>query len=119
ILASIGAWTFELAMYWFIAEAFKLDASVPAIALAGAAANVSLSLPLAQGGVGAFEFAATKALREFDLEQNAAAAYSLALHFFLIVPVSLVGLAVLWRSTLTSSARATATAPAAVLDARD
>jgi hypothetical protein len=83
------------------------------VAFAGAAANVSLSLPLAQGGVGAFEVLATEALVEFEVAQNAAAAYSLALHFFLIVPVSLVGLAVLWRSTLSDS-RARRPAPAAV-----
>jgi uncharacterized protein (TIRG00374 family) len=117
--ASIGAWACELAMYWFVAEAFELDASVPAIALAGAAANVSLSLPLAQGGVGAFEFAATEALREFDVAKISAAAYALALHFFLIVPVSLVGLAVLWRSTLASSPPPAAATQAPALDAHE
>ena len=97
---SVAAWGLELAMYWLVGEAFGLDASFIAIAFAGAAANVSLSLPLAQGSVGAFEVLATEALVEFDVLKSSAAAYALALHFFLIVPVSLVGLAVLWRSTL-------------------
>lgn len=106
--ASIAAWGLELAMYLLIAEGFHLDASVTAIAFAGAAANVSLSLPLAQGGVGAFEVLATEALVQFHVAKDAAAAYSLALHFFLIVPVSLVGLAVLWRYTLTGRVRRSA-----------
>ena len=97
---SAVAWGLELAMYWLIAEAFDLNASFIAIAFAGAAANVSLSLPWAQGGVGAFELLATEALVSFDVFESSAAAYALALHFFLIAPVSLVGLAVLWRSTL-------------------
>jgi uncharacterized protein (TIRG00374 family) len=109
-LTSVAAWGLELGMYILIARAFDLGASVSAIAFAGAAANVSLSLPLAQGGVGAFEVLATEALVEFDVAENAAAAYSLALHFFLILPVSLVGLAVLWRSTLVENARRTRTA---------
>ncbi|MPZ49387.1 MAG: flippase-like domain-containing protein [Dehalococcoidia bacterium] len=104
-VTSVVAWGLELAMYWLIAEAFALDASLITVAFAGAAANVSLSLPSAQGGVGPFEVFATEALARFDVAKDAAAAYALALHFFLIVPVSLVGLAVLWRSTLTGTRR--------------
>jgi len=93
-------------MYYLIAEAFSLNASFIEVAFAGAAANVSLSLPSAQGGVGPFQVFATEALLKFDVPQNDAAAYALALHFFLIVPVSLVGLLVLWRSTLPGVRRA-------------
>jgi hypothetical protein len=104
-VTSVAAWGLELAMYWLIAEGFDIDASFSAIAFAGAAANVSLSLPLAQGGVGAFEVLATEALVSFDVPQAGAAAYALALHFFLIAPVSLVGLAVLWRASLPGARR--------------
>jgi uncharacterized protein (TIRG00374 family) len=97
---SAAAWGLELGMYWLIAEAFSLDASLITVAFAGAAANVSLSIPSAQGGVGPFEVFATEALLKFGVLKEAAAAYALALHFFLIVPVSIVGLLVLWRSTL-------------------
>jgi uncharacterized protein (TIRG00374 family) len=100
LLTTAGAWGFELAMYWLIGRAFDLDASFITIAFAGAAANVALSLPQAQGGVGPFQYLATEALIKADVAKNAAAAYALALHFFLIVPVSLVGLVVLWRTTL-------------------
>lgn len=112
IVATAGAWSFELGMYWLIGRAFSLDASLLTIAFAGAAANVGLSVPLAQGGVGPFQILATEALVKAGVDKAAAAAYALALHFFLIVPVSLVGLAVLWRTTLPSAkakARAAAT----------
>lgn len=105
-LSSAAAWGLELSMYWLIGEAFNLDASFISVAFAGAAANVSLSLPSAQGGVGPFEVFATEALLKFDIAETAAAAYALALHFFLIVPVSLVGLVVLWRTTLPGAERA-------------
>lgn len=110
IVATAGAWGFELAMYWFIARAFDLDASLLTIAFAGAAANVGLSVPLAQGGVGPFQILATEALTRAGVVKASAAAYALALHFFLIVPVSLVGLLVLWRTTLSSGRRSTTTA---------
>jgi uncharacterized membrane protein YbhN (UPF0104 family) len=112
-LCSVAAWGLELAMYWLIAEGFDLQASFVTVAFAGAAANISLSLPSAQGGVGPFEVFATEALLGFDIVRDDAAAYALALHFFLIVPVSLVGLLVLWRSTLPNTRKA-ATAPRAV-----
>jgi hypothetical protein len=59
-----------------------------------------MSLPAAQGGVGPFQYFATQALTRAGVAETAAAAYALALHLFLVAPVSLVGLAVLWRSTL-------------------
>jgi uncharacterized protein (TIRG00374 family) len=117
MLVTVAAWAFELGMYYVIAEAFALNASFLEVAFAGAAANVSLSLPSAQGGVGPFQLATTKALTKAGVIETAAAAYSLALHIFLIVPVSLVGLVVLWRSTLVSSHRPVATPTA--LEARD
>jgi uncharacterized membrane protein YbhN (UPF0104 family) len=109
MVATVGAWGFELAMYWFVARAFDLEASLITIAFAGAAANVGLSVPLAQGGVGAFQILATEALVKSGVQHSAAAAYALALHFFLIVPVSLVGLVVLWRKTIPWGSRRTDT----------
>ncbi|HLF71501.1 MAG TPA: lysylphosphatidylglycerol synthase transmembrane domain-containing protein [Dehalococcoidia bacterium] len=107
---SAAAWVLELSMYYMIAEAFDLKTSFISVAFAGSAANVSLSLPSAQGGIGPFQVFATEALQKFDVPQSDAAAYALALHFFLIVPVSLVGLAVLWRSTLPTRRAAIAAA---------
>jgi hypothetical protein len=87
-------------MYWLVAQAFALELSVLRIAFAGAAANVAMSLPSAQGGVGPFQYFATQALTRAGVADTAAAAYAHALHLFLDAPVSLVGLVVLWRSTL-------------------
>ena len=97
---SVAAWLLELSMYWLISVAFRLDVSFISVAFAGSAANVALSLPSAQGGVGPFHLTATEALVKFGVFKEAAAAYAIALHIFLIVPVSIVGLVVFWRSTL-------------------
>jgi uncharacterized protein (TIRG00374 family) len=111
-LTSVAAWGLELAMYWLISLSFDLHASFITIAFAGAAANVALSLPTAQGGIGPFHHFATQALVRSSIAAEAAAAYAVALHLFLIVPVSLVGLIVLWRTTLTSANRDPSTAAA-------
>jgi uncharacterized protein (TIRG00374 family) len=90
------AWALEFAMYWVIARAFNIDESFLTIAFVGAAANLALSIPSSQGGVGPFQWAAQKALLKFGVEANAAGAYALALHILLVAPVTLVGLAVFW-----------------------
>ena len=111
-LTSGAAWGLELGMYWLISRAFELDASLITIAFAGSAANVAMSLPAAQGGIGPFQYFATEALLEFGVAPAAAAAYALALHIFRVVPVILVGRIVLWRAALPGGRRARGAAPA-------
>jgi uncharacterized protein (TIRG00374 family) len=90
------AWALEFGMYWVIARAFNIDESFLTIAFVGAAANLALSIPSSQGGVGPFQWVAKEALLKFGVGANAAAAYALALHVLLVAPVTLVGLAVFW-----------------------
>jgi uncharacterized protein (TIRG00374 family) len=117
-VTSAGAWSLELAMYWLISRAFGLEVSFITVAFAGAAANVAMSLPSAQGGVGPFQYFAQQALLKFSVPAGPAAAYALALHIFLVVPVSLAGLFVLWRLALPGRVRTKASA-ATPLEAAD
>ena len=88
------AWALEFGMYWAIAQAFHLDEGFFTIAFVGAAASLSLSIPSAQGGVGAFQLFGKQALLKFGVDANLAGAYLLALHVLLVVPVTIVGLLV-------------------------
>ena len=99
------AWLLELAMYWVLIPAFGLDASFVTIAFAGSAANVALSIPAAQGGIGPFDLTATEALAAFSVTGEAVKAYVVALHIFLVAPVSVAGMLVLWRSHLPPASR--------------
>ncbi|HLG11602.1 MAG TPA: lysylphosphatidylglycerol synthase transmembrane domain-containing protein [Dehalococcoidia bacterium] len=90
------AWAFEFGMYYVVARAFHIDESFLTIAFVGAAANLALSIPSSQGGVGPFQWVAKEALLKFGVAANAAAAYALALHVLLVAPVTLVGLLVFW-----------------------
>jgi uncharacterized protein (TIRG00374 family) len=96
VVLTMAAWLLEFAMYWLIAEAFSIHEGFLTIAFAGASANLALSLPSAQGGVGAFQLVAKEALLKFGLPVSAVAAYAVALHVLLVAPVTLVGLAVFW-----------------------
>ncbi len=97
---TLAAWLLELAMYWVLTAAFGLDPDFMTIAFAGSAANVALSIPAAQGGIGPFDLTATEALAAFSVTGEAVKAYVVALHIFLVAPVSVAGMLVLWRSTL-------------------
>jgi uncharacterized protein (TIRG00374 family) len=88
------AWALEFGMYWAVARAFHIDEGFFTMAFVGAAASLSLSIPSAQGGVGAFQFVAKEALLKFGIIANVAGAYALALHVLLVVPVTIVGLLV-------------------------
>jgi uncharacterized protein (TIRG00374 family) len=103
-VATAAAWFLELSMYWTLTAAFGIDAGFFTIAAAGAAANVAFSIPAAQGGIGPFDLTAKKALESFSITGAAVPAYVVALHVFLVAPVSLVGLLVLWRTTMPRAA---------------
>jgi uncharacterized protein (TIRG00374 family) len=90
------AWLLEFGMYWLLAVAFSIDSGFLRVAFAGSAANLALSVPFSQAGIGPFQVVAKEALLRFGVAANLAAAYVLALHVLLVVPVSLAGLLVLW-----------------------
>jgi glycosyltransferase 2 family protein len=97
-LLTAASWLLEFGMYWLLAEAFALNEGFLPIAFAGAAANLALSLPSAQGGVGPFQWASKEALVAIGVGAAPAAAYALTLHVLLVAPVSLAGLIVFWLS---------------------
>jgi len=95
---TLAAWLLEFGMYYLMAASFSLGESYPTIAFAGAAANLALSIPFSQAGVGPFQAVTKEALLRFGVGTNAAAAYAIALHIVLVAPVSVAGLLVLWAT---------------------
>ena len=96
VLWTSASWALEFAMYWVVARAFHIDESFLTLAFVGASANLALSIPSSQGGVGPFQWVAKEALLKFGVATNMAAAYALALHVLLVVPVTLAGVVVFW-----------------------
>jgi uncharacterized protein (TIRG00374 family) len=90
------AWALEFAMYYVVARAFGIDESFLTLAFVGAAANLALSIPSSQGGVGPFQWVAKEALLRFGVSANTAGAFALALHVLLVAPITLLGLLVFW-----------------------
>jgi uncharacterized protein (TIRG00374 family) len=97
---SLLSWSLEAAMYYIVGIAFSLKADFHEYLMVTAAANLAISVLATQGGVGPFEFFSQQTLVFFGVEQGKAAAYSIALHALLLVPVIIVGLYLLWAINL-------------------
>jgi uncharacterized protein (TIRG00374 family) len=97
---SAVTWALEAIAYWFVGEAFAFGISPWAYFGVCAAANLAIAVPSTAGGVGPFEFFARQVLIAFGVSSAAGTAYALVLHALVLVPVVLIGLALLWRHHL-------------------
>lgn len=93
---SLAAWLAEATMYFTMMATFTLALPYYVALLTTATANLGLALPSSPGGIGPFEFVTAKTLEAFGALPARAAAYAVALHIVLLVPVSLIGLFYLW-----------------------
>lgn len=94
------AWALEASMYFLVGRAFAIGEDYPIFLMVAAAANLAITLPSSSGGIGPFEFFAKETLVAVGVGQGLAAAYAVALHGLLLVPVIVVGLAFLWSINL-------------------
>ncbi len=96
---TLPVWIMEGFAYYLIALGFDLDAHLGSQwLLAGSMlliislANLAISVPLSQGGVGPFEIFAALGLVVLGVESVHASAYAIVLHAALLLPVIVVGL---------------------------
>lgn len=102
-LLSLAVWLTEAAMYYVIGFSFDLSsplggagAMAAAMLAVTAVANLAISLPSSQGGIGPFELFAAATLVVLGVTGETATAYAVVLHIALLVPVTLLGLLYLW-----------------------
>lgn len=97
---SAASWTLEAAMYALIGRAFAFDLGFHVYLLVTAAANLAISVPSSQGGIGPFEFFAKETIVFFGIGAGAAQAYAVALHAILLLSMISLGLIFLWAINL-------------------
>ena len=105
---SLPVWLLEALKYFLIGISFDLQGAfagwgemVAAILLVTATSNLATSLPSSQGGIGPFEFFGAATLVLLGVGETVASTYVLALHVALLVPVTILGLMILWTENLT------------------
>ena len=84
-------------MYTLLAYAFGLNDFFGEVQLWGlillvtAVANLATAIPSSPGAIGPFEFLGKSALVVFGLDSNLAIVYIGAVHFLLILPITILG----------------------------
>jgi uncharacterized protein (TIRG00374 family) len=110
---SLLAWCFELGLFFVLLIAFGLPGSYPLALLVGSAGNFATLIPSSPGYAGTFDAAVITVLQspEVGVPAFMATAYDFAVHMTLLVPVTIVGALVLWRSHVTFGQITHASAP--------
>lgn len=100
-LISLLVWLAETGLFFLVGYGFRLP-PLPfhAFLLAMSAANLGISIPSSQGGIGPFEFIASRTLGLFQVDPSLATAYAIGVHAALLVPITILGLFYLWREHL-------------------
>lgn len=95
---TIAAWLLEAVMYYLVGFAFGLSESFVVFLMVTGAANLAIAIPISQGGIGPFELFTTKVLVLAGVGSAGATAYAIALHVVLLVPLTLLGVCLLWST---------------------
>ena len=98
---TVVSWSLEAATYWLVGEAFGLGLNPLLYLGVAGAANLAIAAPSTAGGIGPFEFFARETVVVFGSSTAAATAqataYALAVHVFVLLPLSVIGLGLLWQ----------------------
>lgn len=98
---SFVAWFSEAGMYYVIMLGFGLDSGALSALLGMVAANLGTTIPSSPSFIGTFDVPLQAVLVElFGVEPNLAASYTLVVHAALVIPVVIIGLALLSREGL-------------------
>ncbi|MHB8577126.1 MAG: lysylphosphatidylglycerol synthase transmembrane domain-containing protein [Dehalococcoidia bacterium] len=86
------SWFMEAGVFLLVGRSFGIQLNIGWFMMAMAAGNLALTVPSSQGGIGPFEFFAKQVLVYAKIGEGIAAAYVLAVHAMVIIPVTLLGL---------------------------
>ncbi len=100
IAMSFPVWLCEVLVYYLYLKAFRIDVPFKAAVLALVVVNLSSLIPSSPGFIGVFQYACVKSLAVFGVGSTLALAWSVAIHSTQIVPITLLGLAILSRMGL-------------------
>lgn len=90
-LTSVVIWLLETGKYWFLMHAFPFEVSFFALMLMNGIVNLATTIPSAPGYVGTFDAPGIAVLQAYAVPKATAAAYTLALHAALWLPITALG----------------------------
>jgi uncharacterized protein (TIRG00374 family) len=100
IVTSVLTWSMEGVVFAWVGRALDMHFALGYYLMAAAAANLAITAPSSQGGIGPYEFFAAQTMIFAGASASVAAAFALAVHALVILPITFVGLFFLWRMHL-------------------
>lgn len=92
------AWITAFAINYMLMRALSIDAPMPVAVLLTCTTNLSMLIPSSPGYIGVFHLAATASLLPFGVAESRAFSFAILAHLVNVVPVSLIGAALLLAS---------------------
>jgi uncharacterized protein (TIRG00374 family) len=89
------AWVGAFAINYLLMRALNIQAPVAVAVLLTCTTNLAMLLPSSPGAIGVFHVAATASLLPFGVPETRALSFAILAHLVNVVPVSLIGLALL------------------------
>ena len=114
VAVTAASWAVEAVMYWLVGISFGLELDPLLYLGVCGAANLAIAVPSTSGGIGPFEYFAREVVVVFGAGVALGTAYAIALHALLLIPVVVLGLALLWQRQI--GVRSVLRAPAAVAE---
>lgn len=96
LAASAGMWLADVVMYAVVGWAYELHLQLGAYFLLEGIANLALAIPAAAAGIGTFDYLTLLAAQHISVRGSSAPAYVLTIHALTVVPITLLGAALLW-----------------------
>ena len=91
LLTTAAFWVSVAVVYAIVGQAFDIEEGLGTYLLVTAAANLSVSIPSSQGGLGPFEFFVRETLVFSGVASPVATAYALVLHATILVTMIVIG----------------------------
>jgi uncharacterized protein (TIRG00374 family) len=94
------SWTVKTSLEWTMLQAFGLSLPLVAPAVLLVVVNLGIAVVSTPGNVGSFELASIGGLALFGVPDDVAFSFAAALHVTEVLPVVVLGLAVMWTGRL-------------------
>jgi len=90
---SVAMWLADVAMYYIVGRAYEIDIGVGGFFLLEGIGNLALAVPATAAGIGTFDYLTLIAAKGIDVPSDKATAYVLTMHALTVLPITLLGAA--------------------------
>jgi len=92
---SVSMWLADVAMYYVVGRAYHIQIGIGGFFLLEGIGNLALAVPATAAGIGTFDYLTLIAAKGIDVPSDKATAYVLTMHALTVIPITLLGAALL------------------------